>query len=541
MWVTDFPAKPEGNGPPRHLSIIGAKRGAMMPNRIDESLRWWATYTPDNVAMVSAECAYTYAQLWRRVLRLADSLRVHGLRAGDRVALLMQNSHRYLDLYHTAALLGAAVVPLNFRCNATEIEYVINHSGAATLVFDSSYADMIADVRSRLPAVERYVCAGGQPENTLFYEGLVEAGVERDQGVDPDPAGTYFQGYTSGTTGAPKGCVVPQREFVECLQNVATLYGIDARDIELVVAPLFHEAPAVFALLQLLRGGVVVVTPDSRPANICDLIERYRATWAFMVPTMWSSLVNSSEIDDADLSSLRMLMSGGSPLLTQTKEALLDKLPGAGLNEFYGGTELGLVTNLEPRGQRRKVRCVGKPVPGRFVELRDDHGRRVPQGQVGEVHVSGDVLLKEYFKNPEATAAARGSDGFLTLGDMGRFDEEGYLYIVDRKKDMIISGGENIFPNDVEDILYRHPAVLMAAVVGAPDSKWGEIVVAAVKLKEDASASEQELITHCKTWLSSFKVPRKVDFYQDLPMSTFGKVLRREVRRSYWTTTAVQV
>src|SRR5271168_3328876 len=182
MWDTVFPTRPEGNRPPEHLSVIGAERGAMMPNRIDESLRWFATYTPHNVAVVSAECAYTYAQLWGRVRRLSDSLLVHGLRAGDRVALLMQNSHRYLELYHTAALLGAAVVPLNFRCNATEIEYVINHSGAGTLVFDSSYADMISDVRSRLPAVERYVCAGGQPQNTLSYERLVEAGVERDQG-----------------------------------------------------------------------------------------------------------------------------------------------------------------------------------------------------------------------------------------------------------------------------------------------------------------------------------------------------------------------
>jgi len=169
------------------------------------------------------------------------------------------------------------------------------------------------------------------------------------------------------------------------------------------------------------------------------------------------------------------------------------------------------------------------------VELRDEAGRPVAQGGVGEIYVSGDILLKEYFNNPDATASARGPDGYLTLGDMGRFDEEGYLYIVDRKKDMIISGGENIFPNDIEDILYRHPAVQMAAVIGAPDSSWGEIVVAAVKLNEGSVASEQELIAHCKSWLSSFKVPKKIDFYRELPMSSFGKVLRREVRRSYWT------
>ncbi len=505
-----------------------------MPTRLDDSLRWSAGYRPRNVATISAGGTFTYGQLWARVLRLAGSLQTQGLRAGDRIALLMQNGHRYLELYHTAALLRAAIVPLNYRCIGTEIEYIVNHSGADTLVFDPNYAELIARLRSGIPSVKRFICAGGEPADSVSYESLVEAGVESDV-ISGDLSATLFQGYTSGTTGAPKGCVVRHEEFGDCLHNVATLYGIDALDIELVVAPLFHEAPAIFALAQHMRGGSVVVSADSTPADICEQIERHRVTWAFMVPTMWASLVRSTDIEQADLSSLRILLSGGSPLLTQTKELLLDKLPGAGLHEFYGGTELGLVTNLEPRDQRRKVRSVGRPVPGRLVELRDEAGRPVAQGGVGEIYVSGDILLKEYFNNPDATAAARGLDGFLTLGDMGRFDDEGYLYIVDRKKDMIISGGENIFPNDIEDILYRHPAVQMAAVIGAPDSNWGEIVVAAVKLKEDSVVSEQDLIAHCKGWLSSFKVPKKIDFYQELPMSSFGKVLRREVRRRYWT------
>ena len=201
-----------------------------------------------------------------------------------------------------------------------------------------------------------------------------------------------------------------------------------------------------------------------------------------MVPTMWASMVASEEIDRFDLGSLRLLLSGGSPLLTHTKDAILRRFPKAGLNEFYGATEVGLVTNLSPEDQRRKVRSVGRPVIGMFVELRDEQGNVVPQGEVGEIHIGGATIIREYFNNPEATADAR-RGGFFTLGDMGRFDEEGYLYIVDRKKDMIISGGENIFPNDIEEVLYRHPAVEMAAVVGAPDPKWGEIVVAAVKLK----------------------------------------------------------
>jgi acyl-CoA synthetase (AMP-forming)/AMP-acid ligase II len=269
------------------------------------------------------------------------------------------------------------------------------------------------------------------------------------------------------------------------------------------------------------------------------MIDRTKATWTFMVPTMWASMVSSEEIDRFDLGSLRLLLSGGSPLLTHTKEAILRRFPKAGLNEFYGGTEVGLVTNLSPENQRRKVRSVGRPVIGMFVELRDVLGN-VVHGQVGEIHIGGATIIREYFNNPEATAEAR-RGSFFTLGDMGRLDEEGYLYIVDRKKDMIISGGENIFPNDIEEILYRHPAVEMAAVVGAPDPKWGEIVVAAVTLKPGISADQDELIAHCKAYLSSFKIPKRIDFRDEMPMSSFGKILRRDVRKSYWEHREVKV
>jgi acyl-CoA synthetase (AMP-forming)/AMP-acid ligase II len=222
-------------------------------------------------------------------------------------------------------------------------------------------------------------------------------------------------------------------------------------------------------------------------------------------------MVTSKEINEFDLSSLHSVISGGSPLLTHTKEALIKRLPRAGLHEFYGGTEVGLVTNLGPADQTRKVRSVGKPVTGMFVELRDEDGNAVARGDVGEIYIGGATLIREYFNNPQATASARHGD-FLALGDMGRFDEEGYLYVVDRKKDMIISGGENIFPNDIEDVLYKHAAVHMAAVVGAPDPTWGEIVVAVVTRKPGCSVSEADLIAHCKRSLSSFKVPKRIDF-----------------------------
>src|SRR5882757_9113545 len=513
-----------------------------MPSRIGDALRWYATYTPTKTAIISAQGEQSYAQLWTRVRRLADSLTKLGIDPGDRIALLLQNSRRYLELYQAAALLGIAVVPLNFRFVASEVEYVVNHSGAKALVFDAAFMPTIEVLRDNLPAIgSNYIVTDKDdlPE-AHSYERLVDAGRDVDPAVPADLNTCYFQGYTSGTTGFPKGCVNPHREFADCLRRIATIYGITEDDRELVAAPLFHEAPALFALLQIFRGGTVIVTSDSEPANVFDLIDRNEATWTFMVPTMWASMVTSEEIDRFDLGSLRLLLSGGSPLLTHSKDAILRRFPKAGLNEFYGATEVGLVTNLSPEDQRRKVRCVGRPVVGMFVELRDEQGNVVPQGEVGEIHIGGATIIREYFNNPEATAdAKRGS--FFTLGDIGRFDEEGYLYIVDRKKDMIISGGENIFPNVIEEILYKHPAVEMAAVVGAPDPNWGELVVAVVTKQPGFSVSEADLIAHCKRSLSSFKVPKRIDFVEQLPMSSFGKILRREVRSPYWERQSVQV
>jgi acyl-CoA synthetase (AMP-forming)/AMP-acid ligase II len=513
-----------------------------MPSRIGDALHWFATYTPEKVAIISNLGSQTYEQVWSRVRRLANSLASIGLKPGDRVALLMQNSSRYLELYQAAALMGVAVVPLNFRFVASEIEYVVNHSGARALIYDASYTDTVNSLRDRLPSVDgRYIVSDGPSgDGTYSYEALIAAGAEVEPDVPADLDACYFQGYTSGTTGFPKGCVNPHRAFADCLRRMATIYGITANDREFVAAPLFHEAPALFSLLQLFCGGTVIVTSDTTPANVFGMIDHHKATWTFMVPTMWAAMMTSEDVNAFDLGSLRIVISGGSPLLTHIKEALLKRFPHAGLHEFYGGTEVGLITNLGPQDQRRKVRSVGRPVIGMFVELRDENGNPVPQGEVGEIHIGGATLIREYFNNPEATLSAR-SGSFFTLGDMGRFDEEGYLYIVDRKKDMIISGGENIFPNDIEDVIHGHPAVSMVAVVGAPDPKWGEIVVAAVVLKEGHSATEADLISHCKASLSNFKVPKKIDFRDQLPMSSFGKILRRDVRQPYWEKQEAQV
>ncbi len=512
-----------------------------MSERISSAVEWYAVHTPSKVAVIDGDSIITYAQLWERACRFTNALKDRGLSSGDRVALLLANSHRYIEIYVAAALMGIAVVPLNYRFVGHEIEYVVNHSEAKALVHDAGFTSVVNEVREKLTSIGgNYIISDATDAKWLSYESLIAAASAEPP---PEPSGldeTFFQGYTSGTTGFPKGCINPHGPFVAQLQRIASLYEVTQRDIELTAAPLFHEAPALFTLAQIITGGTVVVTRDPDPTNLFRLIEKYRVTWTFMVPTMWATVIASPAMKSADVSSLRTLLSGGSPLLTNTKDAILEYFPDAGLNEFYGGTEVGLITNLGPEDQKRKLRSVGRPVYGMYVHLLGEDGEPVSQGEVGEIYIGGGTLLREYFKNPEATAAARKKQGW-TLGDMGLFDEEGYLYIVDRKKDMIISGGENIFPTDIEDVLYKHPSVSMCAVVGAPDQRWGEVVVAAVVLKPGAAVTEEELIAHCRTRLANYKLPKKIEFLYQLPMSSFGKILRREVRRSYWEGQSVKV
>ena len=505
-------------------------------------LRWYATYTPDTAALVVGDTAESYRTLWSRVCRLANAFIGLGIARGDRIAIFMRNRCEFIETYHAAACIGATVVPLNFRYLPNELAQVVNHAEASGLVYEHGLSDLVASARPSINTIRRYIETGSLvQEDALSFEALIAQSSESPPRGNGNPSDVYFQGYTSGTTGPPKGCVVTHETFLDCLLRIAALFEIADRDVELAAAPLFHESVAIFALTQLLRGGTVVLAEDFSPPKIYQAIQDRRVTWSFLVPTMWSTLVNDESRRHYETRSLRLLLSGGSPLLTATKDALLAAFPDAGLNEFYGATEMGLVTNLPPADQKRKTRSVGKPVPGYYIELRDSEGQSVAVGESGEIFVGGATLLREYFKNPQATEAARGLDGFLSLGDIGRFDSEGYLYIVDRKMDMIISGGENIFASDIEEILCSHPAVHLAAVVGAPDPNWGEIVVAAVTLRANGSATEDELIHHCKRFLSGFKVPKRIDLRPQLPLSTFGKVLRREVRRDYWRGHTVSV
>jgi long-chain acyl-CoA synthetase len=346
----------------------------------------------------------------------------------------------------------------------------------------------------------------------------------------------FYLGYTSGTTGRPKGAVVTHRNRALAYHYWALEYGITGVDTALHVGPFHHTAPFTFTLTQLYRGGCVVIMPKFDAENTLRTLARERVTWSFMAPYMFNALIpliveHGSRVD---LSHLRFLISGASALPTPTKRGLLESLPNVGLHEFYGATEAGVITNLRPEDQHRKIRCVGRAVPDAEIRILAEDGAEAPPGEVGDIWIRSPTLFDGYFNAPEKTREAF-RDGWATLGDVGRVDDEGYLYIVDRRKDVIKSGGVNIFPAEIEEVVLAHPGILEVAVIGIPDARWGEAVHAVLVRRPGSTVTYEELLAHCRGSLSSYKLPKSIEFREALPRNPAGKILKRELRDEFRT------
>ena len=512
-------------------------------NSMADSIKWCAATHAGKIAVVDGERQLSYGRLYRRVNRLANTLLRLGLKEGDRCSILLNNCAEYMEIYLALASTGIAAVPLNFRFVGSEIKYVVNNSDSKALIMGKEFLPVVSEVRNQFENVTQgsYIVVGGDaPLDMLDYEQALAQASDRDVEANIDLDGCFFQGYTAGTTGFPKGCVNSNVKFVAHHKLCLAVFRVNINDVQLVPAPLFHEAPTLFALMQLFIGGTVVITQSPTPDEILRLIQQYKVTNTFMVPTMYSAILDFPQHNSYDVSSMRSLICAGAPLLSDTKFGIIEYFKGAGLNEFYGGTEVGVVTNLYPHEQHDRPRSVGKPIPGWEIKLLDEEGNEVPTGTEGEIYMKGPRLLKEYYKLPEVTRECILGD-YFTLRDVGRFDEEGYLYIVDRKHDMIISGGENIFPIEIEEVIVQHSAVNQAVVIGVPDKKWGESLKAVVVLKADQEATEEEVKEFCRGKLAGYKIPKSVEFRTTLPMSSFGKILKRELREEFWKDTEQKV
>ncbi|HEX4817332.1 MAG TPA: long-chain fatty acid--CoA ligase [Nonomuraea sp.] len=491
-----------------------------------------ARMTPDRTAFVLGPRSLTYAEVHERVTRLASRLRDGGVRAGDRVAYLGQNHVACAETMFAAHVLGAIFVPLNFRLAAPEIDYMLGHCGAKVLV----YAPRCADVVRSLPgspgasALDEIVALDSPAPGERHYESWLAEGDPTPIDVPVSPGDLALILYTSGTTGRPKGATLSHANLMWNTFNV--LVGVDVAGDEttLVSAPLFHVAALNQTLLPTFaKGGRSVIMPSWDVDACFDLIERHRVTWMFGVTTMFAALAASPRWPHADLSSVRTLMAGGAPvppaLIRTYQERGLVFCQGYGLTETAPGA-----TFLEAGQSERKAGSAGVPVLFTGVRVVRPDLTDVGPGEPGEVLIQGPNVTPGYWDDPAATAAAFTEDGWFRSGDVATLDEDGHLYIVDRVKDMYISGGENVYPAEVESALFAHPAVAEAAVVGVPDATWGESGRAFVVVRAGHAVTGEELREFLRFRLATYKIPRYVTFVEELPKTGSGKIQKRGLR-----------
>jgi len=481
----------------------------------------------------------TYGELVVTAGNVAGALVSAGIATGDRAAFLLKNCPEVIEMHAGMSRVGAIAVPLNFRSVARELAHVVNDSDSRVVVFGEEFIDAMDEVRGIVAPDTRYVMVGSSDAprwSTPYAEWLDHGARKSGPKTEINPEHPYFIGYTSGTTGAPKGAVISHRALIRHVLTVMLEYGgpSEPRDRFLSLMPMFHSNGTWFGTAAMMAGALNVIHPSGGfdPREVLRVIAAERITHTSVVPTMLRMMVSvdSDDLARLDTSSLASILVGSAPVTLSLKREA-ERVLGAKVNEGYGSTETGVVTSLRPGDPDKKQASVGRPTIGREVSIRGDHGRECPVGTAGEIWTRGEgVLLDHYWNNPEATRAAFDSSGWCTVGDMGYLDADGYLFMTDRKHDMIISGGENVYPTEVESVLLDHPAVSEAAVVGIANEHWGETVQAVVVPKPGQTVTSEDLIEFCRVGLADFKVPRSVRFVGELPKSATGKILRRLVR-----------
>jgi fatty-acyl-CoA synthase len=487
---------------------------------------------PDKTVITYGERRITNRELHGRVNALARGLADLGIQRGDVVALLLYNCPEFLESALAANKLGAIFLPLNYRLAPAECEYILGHAGARAVVTEPEFQPGVGGVVRNLPELRNKVLVGGQAQGWSDFEQLV---VENRGAAVPDAEVTEDDVqrlmYTSGTTSRPKGVRISYGNLL--WKNIGHIleFGINSDDRTLIAGPLYHvggfDLPANVVLY---AGGSVVIHRKFEAVPVLQAIQSERPTNIWLAPAMVNMVLAVPDLDSYDLSSIRFIINGGEKMPVPLIERILKAFPNAWFADAYGLTEtVSGDTFLDREHVLSKIGSVGKPVMHLAVRVVDEDGRSVPPNQTGEIALRGPKVFKGYWRDEAATAKAI-RDGWFHTGDVGRIDEDGYLYIEDRKKDMILSGGENIASPEVERALYEHPAVREAAVVGVPDQRWGEVPKAFVVLIEDGGASAEELIEFCRTRLARFKVPKYVEFVAELPRNPSGKVLKRELR-----------
>ncbi|HEX3592506.1 MAG TPA: long-chain-fatty-acid--CoA ligase [Pseudonocardiaceae bacterium] len=509
-----------------------------LPQDVASLVDHWRELRPDHEAVRFGDRSWTWQEFGDRVERNAAGQRALGLRPGDRVAYLDKNHPACLETSMACLRVGTANAVVNFRLAPDEIRYVINDAQAQVVFVGTEFLPVLAKIRDDLPTVRRVIVVGGDQDE---YEQWL-AGVERlrDTGSQ-DPNACFLQLYTSGTTGFPKGAMLTNASLSAHSTASANVTDIDADSVSMVAMPLFHVGGSAWAIVGMFHGARILVVRDIDPVSLVDDLVRQRVTHAFLVPAVFGFLLQVPGVADHDYSHVRALIYGASPMPLPLLRRSMDAFGADPFYQVYGMTEAsGGVTMLGPEehqdpSHEHRLMSAGKPMGGVEIAIVDPiSGEPLGPDQVGEVWVRTKQIMAGYWHKPEADQAALAEDGWLRSGDAGHLDADGYLYISDRIKDMIISGGENIYPAEIERVLAEYPDVADVAVIGVPDDTWGEVGKAIVVPKPDTSFDGDALLAYCKEHLASFKCPKSVQVVAELPRNATGKVLKRQLREPFW-------
>lgn len=505
---------------------------------ISRSARFW----PDETAVIFRELRFSYLDLDRRTNRLARGLTALGLQKGDRVAVYSWNRHEILELEVACYKTGLVKVPINARLSAREAVHVVNDSGASVVLADSHHAETLAPVMEQMPSVRVVLETGAAGSGTRDYEAFLEQQPEVFHPADVSEDDIAVLHYTSGTSGKLKAAVQTFGNRTAFIRKTFMIPGgqTGPGDIFALIGPITH-ATGMNIMPLLFTGGCALILEKFDVEQFLQLVEREKVTHTFMVPTMINMVLNHPRLPEYDTSSLKRIVYGAAPMSPTRVSQAIERF-GPILVQGYGaGETTSIITVLTEKeheealrmNEKRLASC-GRPRFDTEVRILDEDGREAAVGEIGEIVVRGPDIMQGYWQAPELTAEVL-KEGWYYTGDLAKTDEDGFIYIVDRKKEMIISGGFNIYPTEIESVLYTHPAVFEACVIGIPDRKWGEAVKAFVVLKEDKVVSEDELIDYCAGQLAGFKKPGSIEFVNTLPKNPNGKIVRRLVREKYWS------
>ncbi|NWG01572.1 MAG: long-chain fatty acid--CoA ligase [Syntrophaceae bacterium] len=493
---------------------------------IGDWIKKWSFLQPNKRALIFEDRPFTYQEVNQRTNQLCHFLLQLGIRKGDRVSVLLYNCYQYFEIFFALSKIGAILVPLNWRLAGPELEFIIKDSGSRMLIFDDEFVDRVAFIRPNLNLSNGdYVSIGTAcPDWAKEYErGLSECPVQDPSPLvpagDEDP---HILMYTSGTTGIPKGAILSHRKTFFNALNADIFYNLTSKDIMIVSRPMFHSGGLLVEAAPILyKGGTLILKKRFRPYEILETIQKYRVTLLELPATVYQFILMECDLRQYDLSSVRYYFTGGERVPKTMLREYYRK--GIIISQIFGQTEASTITFLSPEDAILKIGSVGLPVFHGEVRIVDKNGKEVSPGEVGEIIIRGPTLMSGYWNRPDLTAETI-REGWLYTGDLARTDDEGYVYIVDREKDMYISGGENVYPAEVEKVLHAHPKIFDAGIVGVPDERWGEVGKAFIVLKTGETMNNGEVFEFLKGKVAKYKIPKYIEFIEELPKTASGKI-----------------